>query len=102
MRPVLVSPRKLASRKSSPVKKLRKTRIKRQKRNNLKSYLQVTKPGIIMGNLIATAGGFFLAARGDIDITLLLATLCGLSLVVASGCVINNCIDASAGCASGV
>ena len=93
MRPVLVSPRKLASRKSSPVKKLRKTRIKRQKRNNLKSYLQVTKPGIIMGNLIATAGGFFLAARGDIDITLLLATLCGLSLVVASGCVINNCID---------
>ena len=93
MRPILVSPRKLESRKASPVKKMRKTRIKRQKRNNLKSYLQVTKPGIIVGNLIAAAGGFFLAARGEIDPVLMLATLCGLSLVVASGCVINNCID---------
>ena len=38
-------------------------------------YLKVTKPGIIMGNLIATAGGFFLASQGSVDYTLLLATL---------------------------
>ncbi|WP_430460171.1 heme o synthase [Thalassolituus sp. LLYu03] len=56
-------------------------------------YLLVTKPGIIMGNFISVAGGFFLAAQGSVDITLLLATLMGLSLVVASGCAINNCID---------
>ncbi|PSJ44384.1 protoheme IX farnesyltransferase [Zobellella endophytica] len=56
-------------------------------------YLKVTKPGIIMGNLIAVAGGFCLAARGDIDPALLAATVLGLSLVVASGCAINNCID---------
>ena len=56
-------------------------------------YLKVTKPGIIMGNLIATAGGFFLASQGSVDYTLLLATLLGLSLVVASGCAFNNCID---------
>lgn len=56
-------------------------------------YLSVTKPGIIMGNLISVAGGFLLAARGDIDISLMLATLVGLSLVVASGCAINNLID---------
>jgi len=59
----------------------------------LRRYLMVTKPGIIMGNLIATAGGFFLAAQGQVDVTLLLATVIGLSLVVASGCAINNCID---------
>lgn len=59
----------------------------------LKRYLLVTKPGIIFGNLIAVAGGYFLAAQGQIDLGLLLATVTGLSLVVASGCVMNNCID---------
>ncbi|QLE97340.1 heme o synthase [Neptunomonas phycophila] len=58
-----------------------------------KRYLQVTKPGIIMGNLISVAGGFFLASRGEIDWMLMLATVIGLSLVVASGCAINNYID---------
>ncbi len=56
-------------------------------------YLTVTKPGIIMGNLISVAGGFLLASRGEIDYMLMAATLIGLSLVVASGCAINNCID---------
>ena len=56
-------------------------------------YLTVTKPGIIMGNLISVAGGFLLASRGEIDFVLMAATLIGLSLVVASGCAINNCID---------
>lgn len=59
----------------------------------LKRYLQVTKPGIIFGNLISTVGGFLLASQGRLDWTLLLATVAGLSLVVASGCAINNCID---------
>ncbi|WP_193161896.1 heme o synthase [Microbulbifer hainanensis] len=56
-------------------------------------YFKVTKPGIIAGNLISVAGGFFLAARGEIDWPLFFATVIGLSLVVASGCAINNCID---------
>ncbi len=56
-------------------------------------YLSVTKPGIFMGNLISVAGGFLLASRGDIDPWLMIATLIGLSLVVASGCAINNVID---------
>lgn len=57
------------------------------------SYLQLTKPGIIMGNLISVVGGFLLAARGDVDVALMLQTVLGLSLVVASGCALNNCID---------
>ncbi|GED21642.1 protoheme IX farnesyltransferase 2 [Halomonas halmophila] len=58
-----------------------------------KDYLTITKPGIIGGNVIAVLGGFFLAARGDVDPWLLLATVAGLALVIASGCAFNNVID---------
>ena len=58
-----------------------------------KKYLQVTKPGIIFGNLISVIGGFLLASKGSIDYPLFIATLLGVSLVVASGCVFNNYID---------
>lgn len=59
----------------------------------IKQYLQVTKPGIIFGNLISVIGGFLLASKGNIDYALFLATIVGVSLVVASGCVFNNFID---------
>ena len=59
----------------------------------LRRYFSVTKPGIIMGNLISVTGGFLLASRGEIDPVLMVATLVGLSLVIASGCAINNVID---------
>ena len=47
----------------------------------LRRYFQVTKPGIIMGNLISVAGGFLLASRGEVDWLLFALTLLGLSLV---------------------
>ncbi len=53
----------------------------------------VAKPGIILGNLISAAAGFFLASKGRVDGLALPATLVGISLVVASGCVFNNCVD---------
>lgn len=59
----------------------------------LRKYLFLTKPGILFGNFFTTLGGFFLAAQGSIDILLLLLTLLGTTLVVASGCVVNNVID---------
>ncbi len=46
-----------------------------------------------MGNLITTVGGFALASRGHIDGLLLLLTLAGLGLVIASACVFNNYFD---------
>lgn len=58
----------------------------------IKQYLQVTKPGIIFGNLISVIGVFSSLPRA-ILITLFLSTLLGVSLVVASGCVFNNYID---------
>ncbi len=63
----------------------------------LKTYFSLTKPGIIFGNAITTAGGFALASSarggGHINFGLFLATLIGISFVVASACVFNNYID---------
>ncbi len=59
----------------------------------LRDYLEIAKPGIIAGNLVSMAGGFFLASRGRADLPGLAATLCGICFVVASGCVFNNYID---------
>lgn len=59
----------------------------------LKPYVSITKPGIIFGNLISVAGGFFLASQGSVDGVLFLATVIGIALVIASGCVFNNYID---------
>jgi len=61
--------------------------------DKLKHYVLVAKPGIIGGNLISAAAGFLLASRGQLDGVSLPGTLGGISLVVASGCVFNNCID---------
>ncbi len=59
----------------------------------IKNYVLVAKPGIVLGNLISAAAGFLLASRGRIDGVALAGTLIGISLVVGSGCVFNNCID---------
>jgi len=59
----------------------------------MKNYILAAKPGIILGNLISAAGGFFLASRGRVDIVVLVPTIIGISFVVASGGVFNNCVD---------
>lgn len=57
------------------------------------NYYLLTKPGIIMGNLLTVAAGFLLASKGSVDIGLFFATLLGLALIIASACVFNNYID---------
>jgi heme o synthase len=57
------------------------------------NYYLLTKPGIIMGNLITFAAGFLLASKGVIDFWLFFATLTGLTFIMASACVFNNYID---------
>ena len=59
----------------------------------MRTYYLLTKPGIIFGNLLATAAGFLLASAGNVDFWLYLETLLGLALVIASACVFNNYID---------
>ena len=55
--------------------------------------MSLAKPGIILGNSVSVMGGFLLASRGNIDIALMVDTLLGIALVIASGCVFNNFID---------
>ena len=57
-----------------------------------KQYLQVTKPGIIFGNLISVIGGFLLASKGHRLSAVRLDAPWSIP-VVASGCVFNNYID---------
>ena len=59
----------------------------------IKHYLLLTKPGIILGNVLTTAGGYALAARGHYDLKLFIAMVEGLALIIASACVFNNFID---------
>lgn len=59
----------------------------------LSDYGQLAKPGIIFGNLVSVAGGFFFAAGWDFTLSLLLSVFIGVSLVIASGCAVNNVID---------
>lgn len=59
----------------------------------LKDYYRLTKPGIVYGNVMAAAAGFLLASRWHIHAGLLVATLVGTALVIASACVFNNFID---------
>lgn len=57
------------------------------------NYYLITKPGIIIGNLLTFSTGFLLASQGSIDLTLFFASLIGLTLIIASACVFNNYID---------
>lgn len=57
------------------------------------NFYLLTKPGIILGNLITVAAGFLLASKGVIDVGLFFQTLLGLALIMSSACVFNNYID---------
>lgn len=56
-------------------------------------FFSITKPGIIFGNIVTVSGGFLLGYQQHFNILLLLITLIGMSLIIASGCVVNNFID---------
>ncbi|QCI21179.1 protoheme IX farnesyltransferase [Buchnera aphidicola (Hyperomyzus lactucae)] len=59
-----------------------------------KNYLEIIKPGIILGNIILIMGSFFLASRNTcFDFFLFFYTILGTSFVIASACVFNNLID---------
>ncbi len=58
-----------------------------------KTYYQLTKPGIIYGNILTATAGFLFACRWHIDFTLFFGLIVGTSLVIGSACVFNNYID---------
>lgn len=56
-------------------------------------YYLITKPGIVLGNLVTLAAGFLLASKGVFHFSLFLTTLFGLGFIMASACIFNNFID---------
>jgi heme o synthase len=59
----------------------------------LKKYYNLAKPGIIYGNLLTAAAGFFFASHWHNSYGLFIAMLAGTALIIGSGCVVNNVID---------
>ena len=60
----------------------------------IRPYYELTKPGIIYGNALAAAAGFFFASASiPVDWALFAAMFVGLSSVIASACVFNNIAD---------
>jgi protoheme IX farnesyltransferase len=59
----------------------------------LKAYYNLTKPGIVRGNVLAALAGYLFACAWHVNWIVLFATLAGTGLVIASSCVINNYID---------
>lgn len=59
----------------------------------LRAYYRLTKPGVTYGNVLSAIAGFFLAAAGQVDWWLFIATVIGMTLVIAAACVINNFLD---------
>lgn len=57
------------------------------------NYYLLTKPKILLGNLVTVAAGFILGSGGNIHFMLFLYTLLGITFVMASACVFNNYID---------
>lgn len=59
-----------------------------------KRYYYLTKPGIVRGNMLSLVAGYVLGSSADdFEYAKLIWVIIGSSLVVASGCVLNNFID---------
>lgn len=59
----------------------------------IKNYYSLTKPGVLYGNALTVAAGYFLAAQGTYNLVLFLAVFVGSSLIIAASCVLNNVLD---------
>jgi len=66
----------------------------------MKYYYELTKAGLVFGNIITVLAGFLLGTQTlrdsggtPVSVWLLVATVVGIVFVMASGCVFNNYID---------
>jgi heme o synthase len=62
-------------------------------REKIRAYYQLTKPGIIYGNLFTAAGGYLYGSILRVDILRLIEALIGMAFIMGSACVINNYLD---------
>lgn len=69
---------------------------KRKLTGTWKDYVTVTKLGIIFGNMVTVIAGMWVATQGNLaslSIDLVLLTIIGTALIIASGTCLNNFID---------
>ena len=59
----------------------------------VKLYYSLTKPGVTYGNAITAVAGYLLATGSSFDVVRFLGLTIGITLVIASACVINNYLD---------
>lgn len=59
----------------------------------IRDYYKLTKPGVLFANALSSSAGFLFAAAGHIDLLLFLWLTIGMTLVIASACVLNNFLD---------
>jgi len=62
-------------------------------REQITAYYQLTKPGVMYGNVLTAMAGFFLASAGNIDGLLLLGMTLGMVFIVSGACALNNYLD---------
>jgi protoheme IX farnesyltransferase len=67
---------------------------------SVKKYYSLTKPGVLYGNVISGVAGFLLAAVyfQQFTIGVFAAAIGGMTLVIASACVLNNVLDQDIDC----
>lgn len=61
----------------------------------IETYYQLTKPRVTYGNVMTAVAGFLLGCGyyKTFDLVLFIATIVGMTLVIASACVLNNVLD---------
>ncbi len=64
-------------------------------KHTIKSFVLLTKPGIVSSNMLTAAAGFFLAlnAGAVFEFNKLIFMLMNMGLIVAGSCLINNVFD---------
>lgn len=62
----------------------------------IRKYYSLTKPGVLYGNAITSVAGFLLGASyfRQFHVGLFIAAIVGMTLIIASACVLNNVLDA--------
>lgn len=58
-----------------------------------KAFYELSKPGIVYGNLITAVAGYLLACKLRVDWVSFIGMAVGLSLVIAGACAVNNLYD---------
>ena len=72
-----------------------KRAVAQPQQSRVRQYYSLTKPGVLYGNVITGVAGFLLGAGyfRTFPVVLFLATIGGMTLVIASACTLNNVLD---------